>query len=671
MMRKIISTALLAALCTLATGRESRLLDDGWSIKPMSANQQNQKYAPVTLPHTWNAQYVEGSFEYKRETMVYRRNLDIDASKRNFLYFEGANSVCDVYVNYRHAGSHKGGYTAFCLEITDLVKDGPDNLVEVWVSNAWRSDVAPLIGDFNVCGGLHRPVHLISTEKECIDPLFHASPGVFVIQKSVDASKSSFEVKTLVSCGESAGLTLSVKLTDPSGKVAAKGEIPASDGENTLQMTIEKPALWNGLGDAPLYKVEAELLRCESQIDKVEVTTGFRSLAADPEKGIILNGKPYMVRGVCRHEDFAGRGSALLPEDYETDFALIREIGATGIRLAHYPHAERVYDFADREGILVWTEIPFCGPGGWQFTGYPDTPEFKANTRETLEELVWQKFNHPSICFWGIFNEINYTDGKRFVDYGDPEPFARELGGLYKSLDPSRLTCFATCEDETHYLEIADLVAWNKYFGWYERDMDAAAAFFDNVKANSSPKPVGISEYGAGASIHHHAAGIDPKARIQARFHPEEKQSQAHEDNWAIIKARPWLWGTFVWNFADFRSAPRREGDTDGMNDKGLVTYDRSVRKDAFYFYKAEWTSEPVVYITSRRWVERTEAETEVKVYSNQPKVTLYVNGKKIGTVKNDGMSRFVWTGVRLQEGENEIKAVACKAEDSCKWLLK
>ena len=671
MMKKVISALLIASSCMLAQGRDIRTLSDGWAVKPISANQQNQKYVPVTLPHTWNALYIDGSCDYNRETMVYRCSLAVDASKRNFLYFEGANTTCEVYVNYRHAGSHKGGYTAFCVEITDLVKDGPDNLVEVWVSNAWRSDVAPLIGDFNVCGGLHRPVHLLTTGKECIDPLFHASPGVFVVQKSVDAGCASIDVKTLVSGCEGSGLRLRTTVTSPSGSVAAQTEQEAADGENVASFEIGSPALWNGLGDAPLYKVTAELMRDSAMLDRVEVTTGFRSLAADPDRGIILNGAPYKVRGVCRHEDFSGRGSALLPEDYEQDFALIREIGATGIRLAHYPHAECVYDFADREGVLVWTEIPFCGPGGWQFTGYPDTPEFRASLRENLQELVWQKFNHPSICFWGIFNEINYTDGKRFVDYGDPEPFARELGQLYKTLDPSRLTCFATCEDATHYLGVADLVAWNKYFGWYERNMAAAADFFDGVKESSAPYPVGISEYGAGASIAHHAAGIDPMARIEPRFHPEEKQSQAHEDNWAIIKDRPWFWGTFVWNLADFRSSPRREGDTDGINDKGLVTYDRSVRKDAFYFYKAEWTSAPMIYITSRRWVERMEAVTSVKVYSNQPKVTLYVNGRKVGTAKNDGMSRFVWPEVELVKGENEIKAVAGGAEDSCKWILK
>lgn len=655
-----------------AVAREVQTLSEGWSIRPISANQKNDKYIPVSIPHTWNAEYLKGTFDYNRETMSYRRNLNISGAGRRFLYFEGANSVCQVFVNYRFAGEHKGGYTAFCLEITDLLKEG-DNLLEVWVSNAWRPDVIPLIGDFNVCGGLHRPVHLITTGRDCIDPLFYASPGVFVVQKEISAAKAVFDIRTLVNSKSPEGLVLSLSITDPSGREVARREVGA-EIQSVEEFTLDKPALWDGLGKANMYKVSARLLRDGKVMDEVAVQTGFRSLACDPDKGIILNGKPYQVRGVCRHEDFAGRGSALLPEDYARDFALLKEIGATGIRLAHYPHAETVYDFADETGILVWTEIPWCGPGGWQYTGFVDTPEFKANARYNLHELVYQKFNHPSICFWGIFNEILYNNSASFVDYGDPEPFARELGLLYKQLDSSRLTCFATCEDESHYLGIADLVAWNKYFGWYERDMEKACRFFDELHANSSPYPVGISEYGAGASIKHHALSSSSD-RIIANFHPEERQSATHEDNWAIIKARPWMWGTFVWNFADFRSSVRREGDTFGMNDKGLVTYDRSVRKDAFFFYKAEWTSDPMVYICSRRWTERTETETPVKVYTNQRKATLFVNGKKIGEATNDGMSRIIWEKVSLQKGENDILVVAGKGKkaisDNCKWILK
>lgn len=669
--RTILIAAFVLSALTLS-GRDVSSLDGQWWIKPISHNQQNQKYESVTVPHTWNAEYLEGGTQYNRETMVYRREFSAAASdgQRRFLYFEGVNSVCDVFVNHRYAGSHKGGYTAFCLEVTGLLKDG-ENQLELWVSNAWRSDVAPLTGDFNVFGGIHRPVHLITTSKECISPLFHASPGVLVDQKSISAERAEIVVRTLVDAASMEGLSVRVGIFDPSGKEVCSASQAA--GETTaIPFGITSPQLWNGRGAAKLYKVRSELLKDGVKVDEVEVTTGLRSLAADCEKGIILNGKPYPVHGFCRHEDFAGRGSALRDEDRRLDMKLIDESGATGLRLAHYPHQELIYSLADSLGILVWTETPMCGPGGFQFTGYIDTPEFKDNVRQSLRELVYQKYNHPSVCFWGIFNEIVYDDGVRFEDYGDPAPFVAELGAMFKELDPSRLTTFATCEDETHYLGSADLVAWNKYFGWYERDMEKAGKFFDSAHENSRPYPLGISEYGAGGSIEHHAWPIDSGEKVAAKFHPEEKQAQAHEDNWELFRKRPWIWGTFIWNFADFHSYVRDEGDTPGINDKGLVTNDRSVCKDAYYFYKAEWTDEPMVYICSRRYTLRNQSEVEVKAYSNQKSAVLYVNGVKVGKAENDGMSRLVWKNVQLSEGDNRIEVVAgkCRAQvsDNCVW---
>ena len=673
-MERLILTLLTAVLCTGLQARDVTPLSEGWSAKPISHNQQNQQYSPVTVPHTWNAEYLPGTTDYNRETYAYRLKLDIPAGeKRHFLYFEGVNSYCEMFVNYKYVTSHKGGYTAFCVEITDFVTPGQNDL-ELWVSNAYRSDVLPLIGDFNVCGGIHRPCRLITTGKECIKPDFYASPGLFVHQKDISADTAELELEALVSAADCSDLQVRFTLTAPDGSEVSRQTVAAS-ASTRLPLSVAAPALWNGKKGPNLYKAKAELLKDGAVIDEVEVTTGFRSLAADSEQGIILNGEPCKVHGYCRHEDFAHRGSALLPEDYERDFQLIHDSGANGLRLAHYPHAECVYDFADRDGILVWSEIPMCGPGGWQFAGYVDTPEFKDCARQNLRELVYQKYNHPSICFWGIFNEIIYADGQRFYDYGDPAPFVRELNALYKELDPTRLTTFATCEDETHYLGCADLVAWNKYFGWYSPDMSKAQAFWDKVHANCGSYPAGISEYGAGGSIYHHVTEVPANFKHSGKFHPEEKQSLAHEANWAIIRDCPWMWGTFIWNFADFRSCVRDEGDTPGINDKGLVTYDRSVCKDAYWFYKAEWNPEPMVYITSRRFAEREEAQTCVKVYSNLPKATLYLNGKKVGEARNDGMSRIIWEGLTLREGDNEIKVVAKspngKITDSCIWTLK
>ncbi|MDD6152204.1 MAG: glycoside hydrolase family 2 TIM barrel-domain containing protein [Bacteroidales bacterium] len=668
--------ATLLALTFLIAGlgagaREVRSINNGWFIKPLAKNQNRDKYVKVNLPYTWNAEYLKGGTDYNREAYAFRRRINIGETKgkRHYLHFEGVNSYCDLFVNGRFITSHKGGYTAFCVEITDFVQPG-DNMVELWVSNAFRSDVLPLIGDFVVCGGIHRPCSLIITAEDCITPDFYASPGVLVEQVKVGSKAASFKVRTLVSSSAYEGLSVRTTISSPDGKQVFSGSAKAAS-ETVIAGVLENPALWHGRNAPNLYTVCSELLRDGTVVDQVSVTTGFRSLAADPDKGILLNGEPYPVRGFGRHEDVEGRGSALLEADYRTDVALMLETGATAARLTHYPHGEKMYELADSTGLLLWTEIPLCGPGGWQFAGYIGSEELRLSARENLKELVYQKFNHPSICFWGIFNEILYSDGKRYTDYGDPVPFVNELGTLYKELDPSRLTTFATCEDEGPYLGCSDLVAWNKYYGWYE-PMSEAEAFFDGIKEKCSPYPFGISEYGAGASLVHHADSVDLDASAKRAFHPEERQNAVHEQMWSIIKQRPWIWGAFVWNLADFRSNVRREGDTMGMNDKGLVTYDRSVRKDAFYFYKAEWTDEPVLYITSRRHNHRTSPVTGVKVYTNQPKATLYLNGKKVSEKKNDGLSRIEWKEITLAKGDNEIRVISGKGklEDRVVWTL-
>ena len=675
-MRHLATILLSCFLCQfLAQGRDITILDKGWEIKPISNNAPNAPRKEVSVPHTWNAHFLEGTVEYNRETMVYRRNLSISAvgGKRHFLYFEGVNSVCEVFVNHLLAGEHKGGYTAFCIEITDLVKQG-ENELELWVSNSYRSDVVPLLGDFVIYGGIHRPCKLITTGQECISPLFYASPGIFAEQKTVNKEYADLNIKTLVSSHNYEGLMVRTTIEDPTGKVIKVDEVPASP-VTEIPLHLENPSLWQGKAAPNLYRISSELVRSGNAIDKVEISTGLRSIEADPEKGILLNGEKYPVYGFGRHEDVADKGSALQMSDYLKDMDLVLESGATALRLTHYPHGEPIYDLADKYGILLWTEIPLCGPGGGVFAGFINSDSFKHNTIETLKELVYQKFNHPSICFWGLFNELIYDDGGgRFKDYGKPFVFIAELNRLYKSLDPSRLTTYALCEDGAPFLGTADLVAWNKYFGWYNPNMAAAGKFFDDVKASSGAYPVGISEYGAGASIYHHCQPKDFPEKTAAKFHPEERQSQVHEKMWELIKARPWFWCSFIWNLADFQSAMRNEGDTPGINDKGLTTYDRSVKKDAFFFYKAEWNKEPVLYISSRRFTKRSEAETEVKVYTNQSDATLFVNGIKIGTAKNDGMSRIVWPDVTLKKGDNLIEVTSGKGKkalrDYCIWTL-
>lgn len=656
--------------------RTDTVINDGWTISPISDTNKKAERTAVTLPHTWNAAYADGRRHYNRETMVYRRTLDVTpqmAGRRLFLYFEGVNSVAEVYVNRRTAGTHKGGYTAFCIEITDMVRQG-GNLVEVWAGNALRTDVLPISGDFNVYGGIHRPVRLIVTGRDCISPLFYGSPGVLVRQDKVGKDRADITVTTKLSLeGGATGLTLRTSVIDASGRMVATAEDAAGGGSVDQRLVIDRPVLWHGRENPYLYTVRVELLRGSEVVDCVTERTGLRSFSVDPGRGFFLNGRRYDLYGFNRHEDFKGVGSAMTLGQHEADMRLVMESGATMLRLAHYPQGETIYRLADERGIVLWSEIALCGPGGYDYTGY--VPSVEDNARQTLREMVYQKMNHPSVCFWGLFNELLAGDEEPLRQYDDPVPFVRELNDLCHRLDPTRPTTFATCVDQRYYAGCADLIAWNKYFGW-RTAREEAAAFFDEARALAAGVPVGVSEYGRGGSIAQHADPLYADGYdFPGGYHPEEYQAACHEGYWLALKERPWLWTKTVWQFADMQSSIKDEGDTPGINDKGMVTYDRATRKDAFYFYKANWNPEPMLHLCSKRFAVRRHAVTDVKAYTNLREAVLYVNGEKIGRAKTDGVCRAVWRGVRLKPGENTVRVAGkngkATLEDVCVWTLK
>ena len=667
MKRLIVATLMLLSLCmNTNASRVDVLLEDGWRIRAISNPDTKVTGTPVVLPHTWNARYVKGT-DYNRETMVYTRTLSLSddqlASRRLFLYFEGANSVADVFVNRKSIGEHKGGYTAFCMEITNDVHAG-DNDLQVWVSNAFRTDVLPISGDFNVYGGIHRPVHLLVTEQDCISPLYYGSSGVMIHQKQVSQTRAELTVETHLSLSSTAkGHRLRVTVNDAEGKEVAQKEAAATGEQVEMPLTIEKPILWNGRKNPYLYSVKAELVDAEGKvIDCVEQHTGLRYFTVDKDHGFFLNGQHYELRGFNRHEDVDGRGSALTKEDHERDMQLIGETGATMIRLSHYPQNHYFYDLADLQGMVLWSEIPLCGPGGYDFTGYVKNVE--ENARQVALEMIYQNYNHPSVCFWGLFNEILVDDG-RFRAWDDPVPFVSELNKLYKKTDPSRLTTFATCVPHTYYLGCSDLMAWNKYFRKPGNE-PKVLQFYTEARQTAAGQPLGISEYGDAGSVKIHT---DPRYD-RVRDHAENYQLLTHEGYWHAIKDMDWLWCKCIWQFSDMQSSIRHEGDRDGINDKGMVTYDRQVCKDIYYFYKAQWNQEPMVYITGRRFSSRKHAVTDVKVYTNQSEATLYVNGKKMAKVKADDIHRVVFKNVVLSAGENLIQVRAGKLTDECTWTL-
>lgn len=657
---------LMTVVAGYANGRTDILLTDGWTLRPISDPTPGKQGTAVTLPHTWNASYVKDTY-YNRETMVYNRTLTISETmlhnNRLFLRFEGVNSVADVFVNRMTIGQHKGGYTAFCMEITDFVHEG-NNELEVWVGNAFRTDVLPIAGDFNVYGGIHRPVHLLITAKDCISPTDYASQGVYVHQDKVSRQEAELRVETVLSLTTATEAKhLRLTITDAGGKVVAQQTDAVSGGVMQQSLSLKNPTLWNGRKNPYLYIIKVELLDNGQMIDMVEEQIGLRYFTVDPEQGFFLNGYHYPLLGFNRHEDVDGKGSALSADDHERDMQLVLATGATMIRLSHYPQSRYFYDLADRHGMVLWSEIPLVGPGGYDFTGYVKNVE--ENARQVALEMVHQNYNHPSVCFWGLFNELLVDEG-RFREWDNPIGFVKELHHMVKQADSSRLTTFATCVQHTHYLGCSDLMAWNKYFRRPGNEQKVRQ-FYAEAKTTRGGQPLGISEYGDAGSIHIHT---DPRYDRQ-RDHAENYQLLTHEGYWRAIKDEQWLWCKCIWQLSDMQTSIRHEGDRDGMNDKGVVTYDRQTCKDIYFFYKAQWNPEPMVYITGRRFAIRSHAVTEVKAYTNQQQATLYVNGRKIGQARADDIGRLLWHDVTLSEGENRIEVRSGKLSDACTWTLK
>lgn len=625
----------------------------------------------VNLPHTWDAGAVAGGrINYDRESGIYEKTLDVPLAwkgKRLFLYFAGANSIASVFVNHHFVTEHKGGYTAFCAEITGFVKIGGANTITVQVSNAIRGDVLPLTGDFNVYGGLHRSVSLLVTSQNCISPLDFASPGVYLTPSSVSTASAPVGVLTKLSLSETAEFELHTVITDAKGHVADSLTTSIKDEKQCTQMlTLKNPHLWNGKADSYLYTATVGLYKNGRLVDEVQQPLGLRYDRVDPDSGFFLNGKHLDLHGVGFHEDGAGKGSALDTADDDRDMQLIKEIGANALRLTHYPHSQYFYNLCDKNGLVVWSEIPFVGPGGYSGDGYIKSPALEEQVKQVLMEMIKQNYNHPSVLFWGLFNELK-------LDHDDPVPFLNELNRIAKQEDSTRLTTCATFLDNDSFNKVTDLIAWNKYYGWYDGDFKQVGTWADNTHRLYPRKPFAVSEYGAGGSPYKHTESNE-KPVAESTFHPEEWQTSYHEANWKELSKRPFIWGKFVWALADFGSSVRKEGDMPGINDKGLVTYDRKVKKDAFYFYKANWNSEPMLYITDRRNIKRHNALTAVKVYSTLSSVQLIANGKALKSASPDEWHIIRWPDVKLKKGVNHIEvrggAGTTILKDTCEWTL-
>jgi beta-galactosidase len=646
-------------LFTVNAQRNSVPLNKEWDFKGASLWEESIE-GVVDLPHTWNAKDAAQGYNYFRGEGNYSKKYFIDRAlkgKRLFLKFEGVQTVANVSINGIHLGEHRGGYSAFTFEITKNVKYGEDNYIQVKVDNSETEDVLPLGGDFNIYGGIYRPVKLIITEEVCITPLDFASPGVYLFQNNITKERAEVAVVTKISnaSASNSNIELEVIISDAVGKIVHQGkkEVLVNAGETkdtNHSVLISNPHLWNGLKDPYLYSVQVLVKDGGKIIDQITQPLGLRYYHTDPEKGFFLNGEHLKIKGVSRHQDFAKVGSALSEKHHRLDMEMISEMGANGIRLAHYQHSDFFYALADSLGMTVWAEIPFVGSNQ---DGYSDSDEFRKNSKQQLQELIRQNFNHPSILFWGIYNEIGMDN--------DPVLTAiiNDLQKLAKAEDPTRQTVAASflrrIDDTLN--KIPDMIAWNRYFGWYYNKPFKLGEFLDRIHEEKPGFKIGVSEYGAGGSTIHHEEKIRRPFPIFHEWHPEEYQATVHESIWKVINDRDYVWGSYVWNMFDFGSHFRREGDAIGINDKGMVSYDRNTKKDAFFFYKANWSQEPVIHLTNSRFKIRENDKINVKVYSNLGAVELFVNGTSVGT-KTGENATLVWEDIELMEGNNKVKAV-------------
>ena len=658
---RLVSVVLLMLYgMSMFAQRQDILLNNDWNFR-FSHQVQKGTEVRVDLPHTWNAQdALSGKIDYKRGIGNYEKNLFIRPEwkgKRLFIRFEGVNNIADVFINRRHIGEHRGGYGAFIFEITGKGEYGKENSILVRVNNGEQLDIMPLVGDFNFYGGIYRDVHLLITDETCISPLDYASPGVRLIQDSVSHRYAKVRAIVDLSNGSSGNqeVELNVRLLDGQRVVKEGTKNVNLSGNEVMQQEltfeIDQPHLWNGRQDPFLYQAEVTLFRNGQMVDRVTQPLGLRFYRIDPDKGFFLNGKHLPLQGVCRHQDRSEVGNALRPQHHEEDVALMLEMGVNAVRLAHYPQATYFYDLMDKNGIIVWAEIPFVGPGGYNDKGFVDLPAFRANGKEQLKELIRQHYNHPSICVWGLFNEL--------TELGDnPVEYIKELNVLAHQEDTTRPTTSASNQmGDLNF--ITDAIAWNRYDGWYGGTPADLGKWLDRMHKDHPEICIAISEYGAGASIYHQQDSL-VKTVPTSWWHPENWQTYYHIENWKTISSRPYVWGSFVWNMFDFGAAHRTEGDRPGINDKGLVTFDRKVRKDAFYFYKANWNrEEPMLYLTGKRNTVRTQRLQTITAFTNLSGAELFVNGKSYGKAIPDSYAILEWKNVELEPGENEIKVVS------------
>ena len=614
-------------------------LNSGWLFTKAGLETPAVEWEKVNLPHSWNAvDGQDGGNDYFRGTCHYTKSFtkaELPEAARYYLEIRGANSSADVILNGKELAHHDGGYSTWRVDLTETLAE--ENTLVVAVDNSPNEHVYPQMADFTFYGGLYRDVNLICVPEShfCLD--YYGGPGLAVTTE-VKGANADITVETWIT-EQKESQSLRYTLYDKEENALASLET----AETKVIMTLENVHLWHGRKDPYLYCCEIELVENGEVIDSVCSRFGCRTFEIDVERGFILNGEEYPLRGVSRHQDRWGVGNALLPEHHTEDMDLICEVGATTIRLAHYQHDQFFYDLCDERGMVIWAEIPYISK---------HMPDGRENTISQMKELVVQNYNHPSIVVWGLSNEISIGGSTE-----DLLENHRILNDLCHEMDKTRLTTIAAvsmCKLDDPYLQIPDVVSYNHYFGWYGGDTSMNGPWFDNFHATHPSIPIGCSEYGCEALNWHTSEPFQGD-------YTEEYQAFYHEELIKQLFSRKYMWATHVWNMFDFGADARAEGGENGQNHKGLVTFDRKYKKDSFYAYKAWLSDEPFVHLCSKRYIDRVEDVTKVTVYSNLPEVELFANGESLG--KKTAEDHFFYFEVP-NVGETTLTAVAGEYKD-------
>ena len=624
--------------------REIISLNENWTLSFPKGDHATEQ---INLPHTWNAvDGNDGNGSYLRTTGVYTRTFTAPKQPREggrtYVEVLAAALNSTVKVNGQVATTHEGGFSIFRADVTDLCHEG-ENELTIEVSNEDTPSMYPSSADFTFYGGLYRGVNLISVPDAHFDLDYYGGPGMMVTPVPTEDGGANFTIKSFVT-NPADDLTVMYSIEDCFGREVASAVRGSADTEVTIY--VPDAQLWS-MDEPNLYTVVATLQRNNEEVDEIAANVGVRSFKVTPDEGFSINGVPTPLRGVSRHQDRVFEGNALTAEEHYDDAMLIKELGANTIRLAHYQHSQDFYDACDEIGFAVWAEIPFISV-------FKKGEGAHKHVMEEMKELIIQNYNHPSIMFWGISNEILIGGiSQELVDTH------HDLEKLCKELDPTRLTTIAhvsTTPVNGPMHHITDLESYNHYFGWYGGQMEQNGPWLDQFHAEHPDICIGISEYGCEGIINWHSN------TPQCKDYTEEYQALYHEHMAQVFEDRPWVWASHVWNMFDFGCAARNEGGVSGRNNKGLVTMDRKTKKDSYFVYQAYWTQTPMVHIAGRRHAQRAGETTEIKVYSNQDTVVLYVNGKEVGQQTAHRVFKF---NVALNEGFNTIVAVAGDVKDS------